>query len=202
MKLSTSLVAVKKINSKLPRSNFSDDDLSRVFDLILKAEGIINPIILQRTSQETYEVLDGHFEYYAATKAREKEPLKGEMIGAFIIEPENEEVLKAQVKAFRGRETVTDKTKQLQELEQLEKSFQCEIRTLVKKLEEVCSKQLEAIRHEVNQMKKADYERMTVPQLKAMAKAREIKRLAQLKKSDLIAALKKADQIESRITVL
>jgi ParB family chromosome partitioning protein len=53
MKLSTSLVAVKKINSKLPRSNFSDDDLSRVFDLILKAEGIINPIILQRTSQET-----------------------------------------------------------------------------------------------------------------------------------------------------
>jgi len=51
-------------------------------------------------------------------------------------------------------------------------------------------------------MKKADYERMTVPQLKAMAKAREIKRLAQLKKSDLIAALKKADQIESRITVL
>lgn len=195
MKLSTSLVAVKKINSKLPRSNFSDVNLSRVSELILKAEGIINPLILRRTSQETYEVLDGHFEYYAATKAREKDPLKGEMIGAFIIEPENEEVLKEQILAFRGRETVTDKTKQLQELEQLEKSFQRQIKTLIKKLEEVCNISIEAIRHEVNQM--TDYESMTVPQLKAMAKARKIKRLAQLKKSDLIAALKKADKKES-----
>lgn len=201
MKLSTSLVAVKKINSTLPSSNFSEDDLNRVAELILKAEGIINPLILRRTSQESYEVLDGHFEYYAAAKAREKDPLKGEMIGAFIIEPENQEVFKEQVKALRERETPSYETKQIQSLlQQLEQSFQDEVKTLIKKLEDVFSKQLEAIPDELDgTVKKTDYNSMTVAQLKAMAKEREIKVPARPKKSDFIEALKKAEPSKSKL---
>ncbi|MHC5731264.1 MAG: ParB N-terminal domain-containing protein, partial [Nostoc sp.] len=101
MLLSVSFVPVKQITSSVPRSNFSDSDLNRIAELILKGEGIINPLILRSTSLESYEVVDGHFEYYAAARAREIDLRKGEMIGAFIIESNNQEALEQQVKFLR-----------------------------------------------------------------------------------------------------
>ncbi|MEZ2321830.1 MAG: chromosome partitioning protein ParB [Microcoleus sp.] len=100
-KLSPSLVAVKKITSKVPRDNFADRDLEKVAQLILELGGLINPIILRRNGMDAYEIVDGDFEYYAAAKAREINPMKGETIGAFILEPENEELLLEQVKTLR-----------------------------------------------------------------------------------------------------
>ena len=185
MKLSTSLVAVRKINSKVERSNFSDKDLNQAAELILKAEGIINPLVLRKTNQDSYEVVNGDFEYYAAAKAKERDPRKGEMIGAFIIEPEYEDVLQEQVKALRERdtqtdktgksETDTDKTKQIQGLlQQLDKASQ-EVEALKKNIEQVAESvkgfknalnvKIEAIRHELNLIlppKKLDL--MTAPQ--------------------------------------
>lgn len=108
MKLSTSLVAVKKITSKVDRPQFLDTDLNQAAKLILEAEGVINPIILHRTSLESYEVVDGDFEYYAAVRAREIDPRKGEMIAAFIVEPENEEVIKEQIKIIRKQGSKDD----------------------------------------------------------------------------------------------
>jgi ParB family chromosome partitioning protein len=101
MKLSPSLVAVRKIISTVPRSNFSDTELERAAHLILEAEGVINPLVLRRTSIDSYEVVDGHFEYYAAARAREINLRQGEMIGAFIIEEEKEETIDEQVKLLR-----------------------------------------------------------------------------------------------------
>ncbi|MFN6539374.1 MAG: hypothetical protein RM021_023895 [Nostoc sp. EkiNYC01] len=101
MKLATSLVAVKKITSSKFRSIFADDELEEAARLILDSEGVINPIVVRRTSLQSYEVLDGDFEYYAAVRAREIDPRKGEMIGVFIIESENEETLIKQVELFR-----------------------------------------------------------------------------------------------------
>lgn len=108
MKLSTSLVAVRKITSTVPRSSFADDELEQSARLILEAEGVINPIVLRRTSLESYEVVDGDFEYYASARAREIDPRKGEMIGAFIVEPENEEIIKEQVKLLRRQKPPAD----------------------------------------------------------------------------------------------
>ncbi|WP_375477060.1 ParB N-terminal domain-containing protein [uncultured Nostoc sp.] len=101
MKLSTSLVAVKKITSSKPRSNFADDELEQAAQLILESEGVVNPIVVRRTSLQSFEVVDGDFEYYAAARAREIDIRKGEMIGVFIIESENEETLTKQVELFR-----------------------------------------------------------------------------------------------------
>ncbi|QMS86729.1 helix-hairpin-helix domain-containing protein [Nostoc edaphicum CCNP1411] len=101
MKLATSLVAVKKITSSKLRSIFADDELEQAARLILDSEGVINPIVVRRTSLQSYEVVDGDFEYFAAVRAREIDPRKGEMIGVFIIESENEETLTKQVKLFR-----------------------------------------------------------------------------------------------------
>jgi hypothetical protein len=100
-KLSPSLVAVKKITSAVPRSNFADRDLEKLAQLILELGGLINPIILRRNGMDAYEIVDGDFEYYAAAKAREINPMKGETIGAFILEPENEGLLLEQVQALR-----------------------------------------------------------------------------------------------------
>ena len=100
-KLLVSLVLVKKITSTVPRSNFAERDLEKLAQLILELGGLINPIILRRNGMDAYEIVDGNFEYYAATKAREINPMKGETIGAFILEPENEGLLLEQVQALR-----------------------------------------------------------------------------------------------------
>lgn len=100
-KLSPSLVAVKKIASTVPRSNFADRDLEKLARLILELGGSINPIVVRRNGMDGYEIVQGDFEYYAAAKAREIDPFKGETIGAFILEPENEELLLEQVKILR-----------------------------------------------------------------------------------------------------
>lgn len=101
MKLSISLVAVKKIVSNKPRSIYKDDEIEQAAKLILDSQGLVNPLIVQRTSLQSYEVVDGDFEYYAAARAREIDPRKGEMIGVFIVEPETEENIINQVKVFR-----------------------------------------------------------------------------------------------------
>ncbi|MEH2371446.1 ParB N-terminal domain-containing protein [Nostoc sp.] len=101
MLLSVSFVPVKQITSSVPRSNFPENELNHVAELILKGEGIINPLILRSTSLESYEVVDGHFEYYAAARAREINLRKGEMIGAFIIESNNQESIEQQIKLLR-----------------------------------------------------------------------------------------------------
>lgn len=100
-KLSPSLVAVKRITSAVPRSNFAEPDLDKLARLILDSGGLINPIIVRRISMDSYEIVDGNFEYYAAARAREIDGFKGETIGAFILEPENEEILLEQLEILR-----------------------------------------------------------------------------------------------------
>jgi len=102
MKLSTSLIAVKKINSPVDRSTFSEKDLNSAAASILKAEGLINPLVVKRLSLDAYEVVNGHLEYYAAVRAREIDPRKGETIGAFIIDSDNEAALIEQVEILRN----------------------------------------------------------------------------------------------------
>ncbi|MDJ0620213.1 MAG: hypothetical protein QNJ63_26330 [Calothrix sp. MO_192.B10] len=109
MKLLTSLVAVKKITCKSPRSLFADEEIEQAAQLILATEGVINPIVVRRTSLKSYEVADGAFAYYAAARAREIDPKKGEMIGVFVIEEDNEELLIQQIKLFRNNNSTTVK---------------------------------------------------------------------------------------------
>jgi hypothetical protein len=96
------LVDVKDITSDIPRSNFAEADLENLADIILESGGIIRPLVLKAKDAETYTVVDGHFEYYAAVRAREKNPRKGEMVNAFVISPKNEDKIFQQLAVFRG----------------------------------------------------------------------------------------------------
>jgi len=68
--ISFSLVDVKDITSNMTRSSFPEADLDRIAQMILDCEGIIRPLVLKLTGQR--HVVDGHFEYHAAVRAREK----------------------------------------------------------------------------------------------------------------------------------
>ena len=104
-KLSTLLVAVRKINSPVSRSEFAEETIESLAQLILGVEGLINPLVLRRTSIESFEVISGHLEYYAAVRAREIDLRKGEMINAFVLDEENETIIK-QVNLLRSVKTI------------------------------------------------------------------------------------------------
>ncbi|MBD0388425.1 MAG: chromosome partitioning protein ParB [Nostoc sp. C3-bin3] len=95
-------VDVKNITCDVPPSNFPNDALNSLADMIIESGGIIRPLILKTTGLETYAVVDGYFEYYAAVRAREKNPRQCEMVNAFVISPKNEDEIFKQVAAFRG----------------------------------------------------------------------------------------------------
>jgi hypothetical protein len=97
-----SLVDVKSITSNEPCSNFAEADLENLADIIIETGGIIRPLILKVTGVESYTVIDGHFEYYAAVRAREKNPRQGEMVNAFVIAPKVEDLVVKQVESLKG----------------------------------------------------------------------------------------------------
>ena len=153
MKLSTSLVSVKKITCTTPRSNFPDNELEQAARLILESEGVINPIVVRRTNLQSYEVVDGAFEYYAAARAREIDPRQGEMIGVFIIEPENEEVLTKQVQLFRKQKSaVSGKTWNSDDIEMFLTNLESRFEKITNQLLEHATTKLR-LENEVKQLK-------------------------------------------------
>ena len=97
-----SLVDVKSITSNESRSNFSEADLENLADIIIETGGIIRPLVVKVTGVESYTVVDGHFEYYAAVRAREKNPRQAEMVNAFVIAPKLEDLVVKQVASLKG----------------------------------------------------------------------------------------------------
>ena len=79
------LIDIKNITSKLPIANFQASEIERLADLILATDGLIRPLILQAAGVEQYTVIEGHLEYYAAARAKEKNLIKAEHVNAFII---------------------------------------------------------------------------------------------------------------------
>ncbi|MEH1837598.1 MAG: Rho termination factor N-terminal domain-containing protein [Nostoc sp.] len=191
MKLSNSFIAVKKISSPVLRSQFSEDELTRTAELILKVEGIINPLILRIISAQLYEVVDGHFEYYAAARAKEIDPQKGEYIGAFIIDPDNEEVLQKQIELMRKREFGDNDVKQ--KLESLTAQI-AELTESVKKIENILSDVQKPKRSNQKKTQKetsqeSEYDSLTVAQLKEIAKQHKIVGFSKMNKDKLITAI-------------
>ncbi|MEH2162301.1 MAG: chromosome partitioning protein ParB [Nostoc sp.] len=115
-----SLVDVKSITSNEPRSNFSEADLGNLADIIVETGGIIRPLVVKVTGVESYTVVDGHFEYYAAVMAREKNPRQAEMVNAFIISPKLEDLVVKQVASLKGIDSSIEQLRSQPETTKLE----------------------------------------------------------------------------------
>lgn len=101
-------VDVKEIKSDIQRSTFSEAEIEQLADLISESGGILRPLILKQTDIDSYIVIDGHLEYYASVRVREKNPQEGEMVNAFLISPKNEAVIRKQVQALGGLDKLND----------------------------------------------------------------------------------------------
>jgi ParB-like chromosome segregation protein Spo0J len=218
-KLSPSLVAVKRITSAVPRSNFADRDLDKLARLILDAGGLINPIIVRRTSMDAYEIVDGNFEYYAAARAREIDGFKGETIGAFILEPENEELLLEQLEILRKTaisenlgeiETIKESliTEALVEIETLESSSSLEQR--LTNIEARLEIQINELKAEYTREKELlaeriqEVENLISQQLPLLIETQLVNRINELKsesaseKPSLVDAVPEVEQVTSQ----
>lgn len=91
------LVDVKSITSTVPRSEFSVEEIEKLAQSILAADGLLAPLVLKQTGVESYEVLAGDREYYAAVRAKEIDPRAAEMVNAFVVPDEQVEVAMKQV---------------------------------------------------------------------------------------------------------
>ncbi len=88
------LVDVKDIVSDVARSQFSETELEKLADKILSTGCLITPLLLKQTGPMRYEVLERHFEYYAAVRANEKDEkrLLSGMVSAFVVKPPAESI--------------------------------------------------------------------------------------------------------------
>jgi hypothetical protein len=143
MKLSISFVAVKKISCKTPRSTFGNEELEEAAKLILELEGVINPIVVKKKSLQSYEVVDGAFEYYAAVRAREIDRRQGEMIGVFIIEPETEDVIIKQIQAFREKKSDEKQSDNSQKVDLNSEAMEMFLTNLESRFEKITNQLLE-----------------------------------------------------------
>ena len=101
MTLSQSLVEIKTITCDRIRSDFDEQKIEMAAKSIVAAEGIINPILVTRTGINSFKVVDGDFEYYAAVRAKEIDLAKGETIAAYIVDEDNN-IIKQQIDLFRN----------------------------------------------------------------------------------------------------
>lgn len=85
------LVDVSSIHSTVPRSQFSINQLETLAHSILSAGSLVAPLLLRQVGHDNYEVLIGDLGYYAALRAKEIDPRKGEVVSAFIIPPKLED---------------------------------------------------------------------------------------------------------------
>lgn len=146
-----SLVDVKSITSDVPRSNFAEADLDSLADIILEAEGIIRPLVVKATGIENFTIVDGHFEYYAAVRAKEKDSRKGEMVNAFVISPKFEDIVVKQAAILRGKKSSDTPVKTTSDTTNLESRLQ--------NLELRLEKQINELKSEINQERKTTYEK-------------------------------------------
>lgn len=95
-------VETSNIVSSRPRSDFDESQIEELSELIIKTGGLIKPLILESIGDEKFNVIEGHLEYYAAVRAKEKDLSKAEEVNAFIVSNNSKQSAIDQVKLLSG----------------------------------------------------------------------------------------------------
>jgi hypothetical protein len=103
MSLLTSSIDIDMIISPVSQeiSQFQSSQIEHLANLFLQAGGTIKPILLRRVSPISFEILEGHFEYYAAIKAQAIDE-QFTAIRAYVVPPELESTILEQYKFLRS----------------------------------------------------------------------------------------------------
>jgi hypothetical protein len=103
------LVDIKDISTDVNRSQFTNADIEALADAILASKGLIYPLILKQQGIDSYTVVTGHLEYYAAARAREKNPRQAEMVNALVISAQIEAQIKRQTELLTTDRSIGSK---------------------------------------------------------------------------------------------
>ncbi|MEZ4735739.1 MAG: ParB N-terminal domain-containing protein [Caldilineaceae bacterium] len=93
---------IKEIRADVPRSTFAEEKIEQLANLILESGGVLRPLVVRQVDIDTYQLVEGALEYYAAARAREKDPRRGELVNAFVVSLKQEEMAKQQLQSFNG----------------------------------------------------------------------------------------------------
>ena len=88
----------------ITNAQFPPSQIERLANLFLKAGDTISPILLRKISPIAFEVLEGHFEYYAALKAQEIND-QFTAIRAYVVPLELESTILEQYNFLRSPST-------------------------------------------------------------------------------------------------
>jgi len=95
-------VDVVTITSHRSRSEFDASLIEDLSEQILKTGGLVRPLVLKQTGIESFEVVEGDLEFFAAVRAYEKDPRKAEMVNALVLKPESQETVLAQIASLKA----------------------------------------------------------------------------------------------------
>ena len=98
-------VDVETISSRASRSDFDEAEIDNLAASILESGGLMRPLPLKKTGFEQYEVLEGsELEFFAAQRAQEANPRRGEMVNSFVVDDDNLNAVEKQMQ-IRKRNT-------------------------------------------------------------------------------------------------
>lgn len=95
------LIPVNDITVRGSSPDISAAELETLAQSILDAGVLLEPLVVLRTGPESYELIKGTKNYYAALKAQEINPRAAEMVSAFVVESSSLAVAEAQLKLMR-----------------------------------------------------------------------------------------------------
>lgn len=102
MSLLTSSIDLDTITPPaISNSQFPVHQVENLANLFLKAGDTVSPILVRKVSPITFEVLEGHFEYYAAIKAQEIDE-QFTAIRAYVVPPNLESTILEQYNFLRS----------------------------------------------------------------------------------------------------
>ncbi len=94
-------VDVVSIRSDIAKSEFDESKIEQLADSILATDGLLRPLILKQTGLE-FTVIEGHLEYYAVVRAKEKNPRQAEMVNAFLVNDLSQSFATEQIALLSG----------------------------------------------------------------------------------------------------
>ncbi len=100
-------VDVKNVESQIPKNKFNESEIEKLANLMLMTDGLLRPLILKQTGVEQYTVIEGNLEYYAAVRAKEKDLHKAEMVNAFVIPDDRQQLAIEQLALISNTKSIT-----------------------------------------------------------------------------------------------
>lgn len=214
------LVDVVCITGAEPREQFDKDKVEKLANSILESDGLLKPLILKSTGPESFEIIDGHWEYWAAVRAREKDPRKGEMVNTLVVSPKVEKMIVKQLHTLQSQavtysvispnilQSFEEKLKNINRNIDVLVSLPSQLTGMIQKLEGSFQEKIESVNGWLKQLEdklpdkvkpgeyieKKGYAIKTVPELKRLALQRNIKVPSKLLKSNIIALLEEYDK--------